>query len=232
MRYLLREIPVYERPRERFEKYGAEALSDSELLAILLRTGTKNNSVINLANEILKEFDNINSLNDVTIEELCKIKGIQKAKAISILAAIELGRRITENFRKESIKIESPSDAYRFVRTKLENLLHEELVCIFLNTKSEVMKVKKISIGTTNSTLFDSKIVLKWALKFSSSYIIIAHNHPSGDPTPSDNDRIVTDQIIRAGKAVDIKVVDHIIVGKDKYYSFSENNNNYKKNLI
>lgn len=222
-----KNILMSDMPRERLERIGAEALSDSELLAILLRTGSKDNHVLNLAQEVLNEFDNINSLNDVTVEELCTIKGIHKAKAITILAAIEFGKRVTENKRRNETRIDKPQDAYNYLRTSMENLNHEELVCMFLNNKSMVIKTKRITMGTTNSTLFDPKLVLKWALKFSSNFIIIAHNHPSGDPTPSEDDKLVTEQIIRAAKTVDIKVVDHIIVGKNRYYSFLENGYKY-----
>jgi len=232
LNHLLKELPENERPRERLEKYGPSSLSDSELIAIILRTGTKNLSVLSLASNILCEYETINDLSEVTIEELCKIKGIHKAKAITLLASIELGKRIVLNNRTENKVINSPKDAYDYLRTSMENLDHEELVCLFLNIRSEVIRQKRITVGTNNSTLLDPKTILKWALKYSSEYIIVAHNHPSGNPTPSENDRIVTMNLQKAAKEVDIKLVDHIIIGKNKYYSFLENNNKYKKKII
>lgn len=221
--YLLKELPQSLRPRERLEEYGAENLSDCELLAIILRCGTKDLSVISLAEKILYEFESLNSLSQVTIEELCKIKGIQKVKAITILASIEFGKRVINSFQKKLGKIEKPNDAYIYLKPLMENLDHEELFCIFLNIKSEIIKIKRITIGTVNSTLFEPKDILKWALKYSSSFIIIAHNHPTGDVNPSLNDKIVTEKIISAANQIDIKLVDHIIIGKNDYYSFLEN---------
>lgn len=225
--YLLKELPISLRPRERLEEYGSESLSDTELLAIIIRTGTADLSALSVAESVLHEFDNLSSLSTVTVEELCKIKGIHKVKAITILAALELGKRVVNNFRKKIGIIKRPGDAYMCLRTMMENLEHEELVCIFLNIKSEIIKIKRLTTGTINSTLFEPKDILKWALKYSSSFIIIAHNHPSGDVSPSENDKIVTERLIAAAKLIDIKVVDHIIIGKGNYYSFLENKSKY-----
>ena len=225
--YLVKELPISLRPRERLEEFGADSLSDVELLAIIIRCGTADLSAISVAESVLHEFENIGTLTSVTIEELCKIKRIHKVKAITILAALELGKRVVNNFRKKIGTINRPYDAYMCLRTSMENLDHEELACIFLNVKSEIIKIKRITIGTVNSTLFEVKDILKWALKYSSSYIIIAHNHPSGDVRPSENDKIVTDKLINAAKTLDIKVIDHIIIGKDNYYSFLENKSKY-----
>lgn len=221
MKYTLKEIPKEERPRERLVRYGAKALSNQELLAIILTTGTKGISVIEVANQILITFKQISRLQEVTIKELSSITGIGKAKAIILLAAIELGKRINTNSNIHTI-ITSPKVAYHYLQANMNYLNQEHLVCLYLNIKSEVIEHRTISIGTINMTVFNPKDIFKWALKLSASFVIVAHNHPSGDPTPSSNDKVMTKKITAMGKAVDIEVVDHIIIGKGRYYSFLE----------
>jgi DNA repair protein RadC len=222
MSFLVREIPASERPRERLLKHGVRALSDHELLAIILRTGTKDMSVLDLAKKVLIEFQNLNRLNEATVSELKKIKGIGEAKAIEILAAIELGRRINLPASGKVI-LANPYQSYVYLKELIQNESQEHLVCVYLNTQSEVIETKTISIGTVNQTIINPKDILKWALKHSATGIIVAHNHPSGNPTPSKEDIIVTRKIVEAAKIMDIIVVDHIIVGKNRYYSFLEN---------
>lgn len=221
MKYTLKEMPTEERPRERLLKYGAKALSTQELLAILLTTGTKGVSVVEVASNLLMTFKNIATLNEVTIKELSSITGIGTAKAIMLLAAIELGKRINSNISFQTT-IRSPKDAYCYLHANMSQLNQEHLVCLYLNIKSEVLDVRTISIGTIATTVFNPKDIFKWALKLSASFVIVAHNHPSGDPTPSSNDQVMTKKIIATGKAVDVEVVDHIIIGKGRYYSFLE----------
>lgn len=221
MSHLLKELPLEERPRERLEKYGAEALSIAELLAIIIRCGTNNLSAISLSFEVLKEFENLESLSNATISELSKIKGIEKAKAISIIASLELGKRMYNELTKK-IKIKNSLDAYMLVKGDFFNVSIEELVAIFLNIKGEVVKVKKITVGSVSQTIIEAKDILKWALKYSSSNFIICHNHPSGDPSPSINDIKATNEITKQASIIDINLVDHIIIGRRKYYSFKE----------
>lgn len=222
MSFLVKEIPTNDRPRERLIKYGVRALSDHELLAIILRTGTKNLSVLDLAKKVLIEFQNLNRLNEATVSELSRIKGIGEAKAIEILAAIELGRRINLPVSSKVV-LANPYQSYNYLKEIIQNESQEHLVCVYLNTQSEVITTRTISIGTVNQTIFNPKDVLKWALKHSATGIIIAHNHPSGNPTPSNEDHQVTRKIVEAAKLMDIIVVDHIIVGKNRYFSFLEN---------
>lgn len=222
MSFLVKEIPASDRPRERLLKYGVRALSDHELLAIILRTGTKNLSVLDLAKRVLIEFQNLNRLNEATVTELKKIKGIGEAKAIEILAAIELGRRINLPVTPKLV-LSNPYQSYSYLKEIIQNESQEHLVCVYLNTQSEAIATKTISIGTVNQTIFNPKDVLKWGLKYSATGIIIAHNHPSGNPLPSKEDFQVTRRIVEAANLMDIIVVDHIIVGKNKYYSFLEN---------
>ncbi len=222
MSFLVKELPASDRPRERLLKYGVRSLSDHELLAIILRTGTKNISVIDLAKQVLIEFQNLNRLNEATISELKRIRGIGEAKAIELLASIELGRRINLP-NSSNLVLTNPFQSFAYLKEIIQNESQEHLICIYLNTQSEVITTRTISIGTINQTIINPKDVLKWALKHSASGIIIAHNHPSGNPAPSNQDFLVTKKIIDAARLMDIIIVDHIIVGKNRYYSFLEN---------
>ena len=216
---ILKEIPKIERPRERLELSGPESLSIAELIAILLRTGTKDLSSIDLAYKVLNEFETLDALSNATITELCKIKGIYKAKAITILASIELGKRISAK-REDRNKVNDILDVYRLVKGNMERLDHEEIVLVLLSIKSEVIKVKKISIGTSSLSLLEGKDIFKWALKYSSNHFVVCHNHPSGDPSPSSNDKVLTDRLTEQANLMGINMVDHIIIGKGKFYSF------------
>ncbi|MGI6709903.1 MAG: RadC family protein [Bacilli bacterium] len=223
MSYLLKEIPVEDRPRERLEKNGPASLSNYELLAILLRTGYKEVSVLDLAKEIILKIEKLQKLSEITITELTEIKGIGKAKAIEIIAAIELGKRINKPILNNA-KLDNAKLVYLLFKEEMQNLSQEHFKCIYLNSKSEIIEKKLLSIGSSNITIFNPKDILKWGIKLSAVGIILVHNHPSGDPLPSRADIKMTDAIINAAKMVDIKVVDHIIIGKEKYYSFNENN--------
>lgn len=218
MSYLVKEIPITERPRERLIKYGPSSLANHELLAIILRTGTKNISAIDLAKNILNIYQDLDKLNEATIEELSNIRGIGITKSIELLAAIEIGKRISVP-NKLKTSITSPIDSYKYLKNRMQHLNQENLIALFLNTKSEIIAEKTITVGTLNHTLFHPRDILKWALKFSAAAIIIAHNHPSGDPVPSKNDLEVTNNLIKAAKTVDLIIVDHIIIGKNCYYS-------------
>jgi DNA repair protein RadC len=219
LNHLLKELPENERPRERLEKYGPSSLSDSELIAIILRTGTKNISVLSLASCILCEYETINDLSEVTIEELCKIKGIQKTKAITLLASIELGKRIT-NYQNNKTFIKGTSDTYNYLKSKLSHLEQEHFVAIFLSPNNEIITDKIISIGTTTSTIANPKDVIKYALKYSAYAIIVAHNHPTGNVSPSKHDIDFTIDLEKACRIVDIILIDHVIIGKNNYFSF------------
>ena len=221
MKYYLHELPNDNLPRERLAKLGVSSLSDYELLAIILRTGTKNESVIEMSKKLLAEFKHISNLNNTTISELMEIKGIGSTKAIELLAAIELGRRVNSlNIAK--VTIMSSQDIFNYLKYRMQSLTQEQLIAIYLNVKSEIIDTKVLTIGTANQTIIDPKEVMKWALKLSSSHVVIAHNHPSGDPTPSRQDIASTDYLISFAKSLDITIVDHIIIGQNKYFSFSK----------
>ncbi|MGD9604625.1 MAG: DNA repair protein RadC [Bacilli bacterium] len=223
MSFLVKEMPLNEQPRERLQKFGVHSLATHELLAIILRTGCQKQSAVDVAKALLYNFESIDRLNEATIFELMQTKGIGVAKAIEILAAIELGKRINSPTTLK-IQISSPEQSYNFLKDSMQHLTQENLVCLYLNLKSEVISQKIISIGTINNTIFNPRDILKWGLKLSASAIIVAHNHPSGNPEPSMEDVLVTKKLLQASKLVDILIVDHIIIGKNRYYSFLEHN--------
>ncbi len=224
MNVLIKDIPLNERPRERLINKGVEYLSNEDLLAILLKTGTKENSVKVLASNILKQLDNISNLKDINLERLIKIKGIGKAKACELLAAIELGKRLNKKIDNlNQIKIYSSNSIYEYYQDKLKDKLQEFFYCVYLDTKNHIIKDKLLFIGTINESLIHPREIFKEAYLLSASSIICIHNHPSGNVTPSNNDIVMTKQLIEVGKILGIKVLDHIIIGKNNYYSFNDN---------
>lgn len=222
MKYILKEMTKEEKPRAKMKKYGAGSLSDYELLAVILKTGIKEKSVLDLAIEIMKYFSNITYLSEATLEELEKIKGLGEAKSLELLACIELGKRVYKN-KHEKYLIRSAKDAYMYVRYDLVNLKQEHFMCIYLNIKGEVLAKKLITIGDISNNLVDYKAAIKWALKYSASGIIYVHNHPSGNPSPSEQDYQLTTIFENITSSVDIKYLDHIIVGDNAYFSFKKN---------
>lgn len=219
MKYNLKEMTSLEKPREKLMKYGAESLTDYELLAVIIKSGIKNKSVIDLSIEIMNYYNKIYFLNDATLNELKDIKGIGEAKALELLASIELGKRIV-NGKNKIIYIKKAMDAYLYIKTEMINLNQEHFVCIYVDTKGKVICHRVISIGTNKETIADYKDAVKWALKYSSYGILYVHNHPSGDPNPSENDFILTDIFKNISKNVDLVYLDHIIIGKNCFYSF------------
>lgn len=224
MSVLIKDIPLNERPRERLINKGVEYLSNEELLAILLKTGTKDYSVKALANSILKQLDNINSLKDINLQSLIKIKGIGQVKACEILAAIELGKRLNEKITCiNQIKVYSSDSIYEYYKDKLNDKKQEHFYCVYLDTKNHIIKDKLLFIGTINESLIHPREIFKEAYLLSASSVICVHNHPSGNVNPSNNDIIMTKQLQEVGKILGIKVLDHIIIGKDVYFSFNDN---------
>ncbi len=224
MSVLIKDIPLNERPRERLINKGVEYLSNEELLAILLKTGTKDYSVKALANSILKQLDNINSLKDINLQSLIKIKGIGQVKACEILAAIELGKRLNEKITCiNQIKVYSSDSIYEYYKDKLNDKKQEHFYCVYLDTKNHIIKDKLLFIGTINESLIHPREIFKEAYLLSASSVICVHNHPSGNANPSNNDILMTKQLQEVGKILGIKVLDHIIIGKDVYFSFNDN---------
>lgn len=219
--FTIKDIPSYDRPRERLLKYGAEVLSNAELIAIIIRTGNKNESAIALSNKIMNIGD-LNFLSECTVEELLKIKGIGSAKAAQIKAAVELSRRLKSFRSGYNISIRSPKDAADIVMEDMRHLKCEHLKVMFLNTKNVLMNIRDLSIGSLNSSIVHPREIYTEAIKKSSSSIIVLHNHPSGDPTPSDEDINITRRLFEVGKLVGIDMLDHIIIGDGTYISMKE----------
>ena len=190
----------------------------------MLKCGTKDLSVKELANMILKQIDNINNLKDMNYENLIKIKGIGTAKACEILASIELGKRINNKINNiNQIKIYSSDTIFNYYKNKLGDKLQEYFYCVYLDTKNHIIKDKLLFIGTINQSLVHPREVFKEAYLLSAASIICIHNHPSGNVNPSNNDIIITKQLREVGLLLGINVLDHIIIGKEKYYSFNDN---------
>jgi DNA repair protein RadC len=222
MSLMIRDFPENERPRERLISDGPESLANHELLAILLRTGTKDESVLQLANRLLNHFEGLRLLKDATIEEITSIKGIGTAKAVQILAAIELGRRISRLQYDERYVIRSPEDGAKYVMEDMRFLSQEHFVCLYLNTKNQVIHRKTVFIGSLNASIVHPREVFKEAIKRSAASIICAHNHPSGDPTPSREDIEVTKRLVECGRMIGIELLDHLIIGDRKFISLKE----------
>ena len=212
-----------DRPREKLSLKGKEALSDAELLAILLGSGTTQLSVVDVAKLLLKEANNsLVQLSQMSVKDLCKTPGIGPAKAITVLAAAELGRR-----RKADKSIHEPLSSsaacFRYVYPLLADLDHERFYAILLNRRHIPLRHFQVSSGGVSSTVVDPKVIFKKALEQDmASSIILAHNHPSGSLVPSRNDRLLTERIVKAGQLLDMSILDHIIVGYDEYFSFAD----------
>ncbi|MCW1926995.1 RadC family protein [Bhargavaea beijingensis] len=216
------ELHIADRPRERLIHQGAESLSNQELIAILLRSGTRQESVLQLANRVLAFFDRIQDMQHATIEEMTSVKGIGEAKAVQLLAAVELGKRLTRKQSTERYVIRSPEDAAAYLMPDMSNLNQEHFVVLFLNVKNEVLHSRTIFIGSLNSSIVHPREVFREAVKRSAASIICAHNHPSGNPAPSPEDIEVTKRLAEAGRIVGIDLLDHIIIGDHKFLSLKE----------
>lgn len=218
----IQDIPAEERPRERMMAYGPQALSHAELLAILLRTGTSKESAVQLASRMIKQAGGLRNLADLGIEQMTQLKGIGTAKALQIQAGIELGRRMAKSEHGERTIIRSPEDAAEFLMEDLRYLQNEHFVCLFLNTKNQVLAQETLSIGSLNASIVHPREVFRAAIKRSSASIICAHNHPSGDPSPSPEDIQITERLAQAGEVIGIEVLDHVIIGDKRYVSLKE----------
>ncbi|MEG0012164.1 MAG: DNA repair protein RadC [Muribaculaceae bacterium] len=219
----IKDISVDDRPREKALKYGFKALSAAELLAILIGSGTPGESVVDLSQRILQSYDNkLCNLGKRTIGDLKRnFKGIGDAKAITILAALELGRQYAEEVNIPTDQVTDINTAYNLMRHEIGHLTHEEFWIIILNNAKRVIGKFRISQGGVSATVVDTKMVLKTAIDNLSSSIILYHNHPSGSTTPSQVDDMLTHKIVAAGKLIDIEVIDHIIICESGYYSYA-----------
>ena len=219
----VKEIPKSERPREKLITKEAKELSTSELLAILISSGTKEKSVIELSFELLNKVGKISNLEYVTLEELKKIKGIGEAKAANILAAIELGKRIFL-YKEDKIKLDTPEKIFLYSRYLFHGKKQEHFYCFYVDAKKNLIHSKLLFKGTMNRSAVHPREILKEAYKMSASAIICVHNHPSGNVLPSQKDIEFTKDLVEIGRFQGIPVLDHLIVSEHKYYSFGENN--------
>lgn len=216
------DLPENERPRERLLRYGAEDLSNGELLAIVLRSGTKKENILSLCSRILHQSGGLNGLLDLTAEEFMEIKGIGQAKACQLLAIAEISKRFRTYKSGEAYKITKPKDAADYVMESMRYLKQECLKVIMLNTKNMIISLMEVSLGTLNSSIVHPREVFCQAIKKNSAAIIICHNHPSGDPTPSNEDINITHRLKESGKLLGIDLIDHIIIGNGSYISLKE----------
>ena len=219
---MIRDYPQNERPRERFIQNGPQSLSNHELLALLLGTGSREESVLQLANRMLTQFEGLRLLKDATLQELTEIKGVGKAKAIHVLAAVEIGRRISNHTLDDRYVIRSPEEGAKYLMNDMRFLTQEHFVCLYLNTKNQIIHKQTIFIGSLNASIVHPREVYKEAVRRSAASVICVHNHPSGDPTPSREDIEVTKRLSESGKIVGIELLDHLIIGENKYVSLKE----------
>ena len=216
----IKDLPKIERPREKLVAKGAENLKDSELLAILLRTGTTGKNVIEIASQILSKYSKKRLL-QMTYDDLSKIGGIDSAKATTLLAAFELSKRALEVNDTNLPVINTAKDAVAQL-TDMRDLKKEHFVVLYLNAKNQLVHKETISMGTLNANLVHPREIFEPALKHSAAQIIAAHNHPSGDPKPSEDDMELTKRLTEAGKMMGIEIMDHVIVSKNSHFSFKE----------
>ena len=223
--YTIKELPVTERPREKLYSHGPSALSNEELLAIIIRTGNKNDTAIDLARKVLSsDGRGLVHLRDTSLQNLMEIKGVGECKAAQILAAIEIGKRISYHHALSKVKITEPSTIANLYMDEMRYLQKEHFKIILLDTKNQIIVTEEISVGTLNASIVHPRDVFRAAIKRNSNSMILIHNHPSGDPTPSNEDINITNRLIDAGNLIGIKVLDHIIIGDNRYISFKEKN--------
>jgi DNA repair protein RadC len=215
---------VEDRPREKLYQKGTSSLSDAELLAILIGSGIKKRSAVDLGRELLSMVDNnLNSLGKLSISDLTKINGIGNARAITIAAALELGRRRKLAEMPDIPQIKCSKDVFDLLNPLLSDLAYEEFWILFLNRSNKVINRMKLSQGGISGTVTDVRLVMKKAIEYLASGIIVCHNHPSGNLNPSDSDTRITQKIKEAGNIMDIQLLDHLIISEKDYYSFADN---------
>lgn len=219
----IRSWALEDRPREKLLLKGKNALSDAELIAIILRTGTKSKTALQMAMEVLQRAgNNLDELGKLEIHELEQIKGMGTTKAVTLAAVLELGRRRKNQESLSRVAITSSRAAYEYIRQYLEDLPHEEFYMILLNRANRIIRHAHISKGGTSGTVVDNKIVFAEALRSKASALIVCHNHPSGNMVPSESDIALTRKIAEACKLLDMTLLDHLIIGHNKYYSLKD----------
>lgn len=220
--FTIRDWPASARPRERLQRLGSESLSDIELLAVIMGRGVHKEPVMSIAERLFKEFDSLKAITNASVEELSRVKGIGLAKATQIKAALELGRRVDSQFDTKGQTIKTPADVEKLIKGRLKDKKKEYFVAILLDSRNHLIRTADISIGSLNASVVHPREVFKEAISASTAAVIFAHNHPSGDPTPSDDDIRLTKRLIETGKIVDIEVLDHIIISEQDCLSMKE----------
>jgi len=223
--FTIHDLPLSERPRERLSKLGIESLSSQEVIALILGRGIKDESVLVTAQKLLSEFGNLKNIAAASVEQLTEIKGVGPAKAAQIKAAFELGRRL-ENSDNESQQntVKSPEDAIKSIKNQLKGKKKEHFMVLSLDTRNHLTNTRMISIGSLDSSIVHPREVFKEAISSTAASVIFVHNHPSGDPTPSEDDIKLTKRLIEAGEIIGIEVLDHIIVCDGDYVSMKGKN--------
>lgn len=225
---IIKEMQHYEKPRERLMNYGVESLSNEELLAIILKCGTKNISSKELASKILKEANGIENLKDVGIRKLSNIKGIGTVKSCQVLASLELGKRVYYVKNKNNVKMNSTTEIFNTYKSEFDSVKQEKFCALYLDTKKNIIKFKTLFKGTLDKSTVHPREIFKEALLLSAASVIVMHNHPSGEASPSIEDIEITNTLISSGEMIGIKLIDHVIFGNNSYYSFYENMNKNK----
>lgn len=220
--YTIQQLPLEDRPRERLARHGSDSLATAELIAIILGSGTRGKSVLQLSQEILSHFGSLENLSQATMQELRQIKGVGAAKAIQLLAVFSLGARLAKLAQPEPMRIESPEQAYQLVKDELEREKREFFVVILQDVRRQVICHETVAVGTLSNILVHPREVFYPAIRNKASSVILVHNHPSGDPTPSAQDRHLTSVLVEAGRLIGIPVTDHIIIGKGTYVSLRQ----------
>ena len=216
----LKELPKEEMPRERLIKYGVNNLSNEDLISILIRTGNKDSNVKELSSKILSKIKDISNLDDLSLREFTEIKGVGEAKALTILAAIELGKRVSNKNINDRVLINNTSKVHEYFAPLLKDKKQENLLVILLDNKKRLISYQNMYQGTSESSIVSIKEILNYAIKERASAIIIMHNHPSGIVSPSDEDIKLTNNLISSGKLIGIPLIDHLITNGVDYYSF------------
>jgi DNA repair protein RadC len=219
----IKSLATDDRPREKMILKGRSTLSDAELVAILINNGTRTDSALVLAQKLLQTANNdLQELTRFSLSDLKKIKGIGDAKAVTILAALELGRRRQRSQKSKTVRITSSSDVYQLMKPVLSDLAHEEFYTVHMNRANEVISMRQISVGGTSGTIADGKVIFKQALDEKASSLILVHNHPSGQQKPSASDISLTEKLVKFGKFIDLPVLDHLIFCDNGYFSFAD----------
>jgi DNA repair protein RadC len=224
LRTTVHEMPPEERPRERLNRLGAEALRDAELLAVLFRTGTRTKNAVALAEEVLQQFGNLRGVSRASVQELQQVKGLGQVKAVEIKAALELGKRLATHVSTDKYRITGAEDVARLLMVRYKECETEQFKAILLNTKNEVQRVVDVSDGGLDATMALPRDVFRQAVREGASAVIVCHNHPSGDPEPSRQDIELTERLSEAAGVIGLRLLDHVVFGDGRYVSLKDRN--------